>query len=150
MNRLERKRLMKVYGGLYKRVGCFDWSKCAYCDRPMRVYDHVPPISIVEGLDIKVYRKRGGEFRLYPSCAKCNRYLRDYPPTDFYERLDYLIRQYEKRLNRIEHWSEEELSEMGYNMRTHIIDRQKNIGELSDICTALVEKYCSDEFADLL
>lgn len=145
-----RKLQIKLYGHLYKRVDNINWEKCVYCDESMEVYDHCPPIAIVENLNVKEYKKRGNKFRLYPSCSQCNRLLGAYPSTDIYERLDYLIKKYEKRLDKIEVWSESELEEMGYAMRNHILNNQSSFELLNNKVTALVENYCSDDYLQLL
>lgn len=145
-----RKLQLKLYGHLYKRVSDLDWEKCVYCDEPMNVYDHCPPITIVENLNIKQYKKKGNKFRLYPSCSQCNRLLSAFPSTDIYERLDYLIRKYEIRLDKIEVWSKSELEQMGYAMRNHILNNQSSFEILNNKVTALVEHYCSDDYIHLL
>ena len=142
----ERKRLLKIHGHRYKRVGGLDWEKCSYCCSPMNVYDHVPPIAIIEGIDIDSYLNNGGSFRLYPSCSQCNGMLGAYPSVSFYERLEYLAVKYEKKLDKVEIWSNQEISELGEGLRNYVLESQQNISVLNDKYINIVERMYSDEY----
>ena len=144
----ERKRLIKIYGNLYKRVSNIDWEKCFYCGQPQQCWDHSPPISLIEGINVKMYKSKGGEFRLYPACLQCNALLNAYSDTNIYARLEYLALKYKKRLNKLPYWSDNELQEMGKNMRAFILGKVSVYELLADKIDTIMENMASDDFID--
>lgn len=122
----KRRLAVKLYGHLYKRYLDCNPDKCFYCGDARQCLDHVPPVTTVENIDLK---KVDFEFLLYPSCIKCNNYLNKYEEIDPYYRLSFLFSKYEKLINKIEPWTEEELNELGHNLRSMILVGQHKIDE---------------------
>lgn len=144
----ERKRLMKLYGFLYRRITGFEWDKCIYCNEGMECFDHVPPLSICEEIDVIEYKKNGGRFVLLPSCKKCNSYLYDYSDSDFVNRIDFLVRKYNKVLKRIQNteWTKEELDELGYTLKTLIKSRIAKKEIIQNKITNLIKNLSNAEY----
>jgi len=128
----QRLYLMKKYSALYKRAMWFDMDKCVYCGAGRQCLDHVPAISLLENIDVKRYLKQGGTLTLYPCCSKCNSLLGNTEALSLYDRLQALLKKYNKRLDRIEVWEDSELKEMGKNMRSYIQSQQFKLKELND------------------
>lgn len=124
INNKERKRLMKIYGFLYKRYSNCDWDKCIYCGEVKECWDHCPPISIVDDINIKKYKKNGGEFNLFPSCNKCNQYLSNYASSDLYDRFEYLLDKYKKKYKKLPKWNDEEIDQLGHTLKSHILNKR--------------------------
>lgn len=127
MNNKRRIFLARKYGRLYKRTYQFDLDKCAYCNDPRVLLDHVPPISMLENIDVRLYLKKGGKLLLYPCCKTCNATLGGKQLITYQERLEYLSTRYIAKLDNMEVWDEGELSEMGHSMRTFIESRQSKV-----------------------
>lgn len=149
MNSRKRRALEKTYSHLYRRVSGFNWGVCIYCGGEAVVFDHCPPLTKVEYLNINEYVKKGGKFRLYPSCHMCNTYLGSFSDTNFYNRLEYLLKKYDKKLDTIEPWSERELSEMGHAMKAHIKNKQSSFDIINTKLTGVAENLASNEYAHL-
>lgn len=126
----KRNLLLKIYGSLYKRVTGISWDKCAYCLKKAIQYDHVPAITLLENIDLEVYRKKGGKLLLYPACKMCNTFLSNHESVSLYDRLDHLAKKYNQRLNRMESWSDRDIEEMGPNMRAYIEAKRYKTNEL--------------------
>lgn len=126
-----RKELQKRYGQLYHRVAGVDLYTCVYCGAPRQCLDHVPAISLLEGIDVKKYLEEGGKLLLYPSCLDCNGYLSNLNLLGLYERMDHIIQRLDKKLSKIEYWSPHELRRMGPNMKAYIQAHQYKIEILS-------------------
>jgi hypothetical protein len=90
---------------------------CVYCGDWYQCRDHYIPVYWSG-------RPRTYEsWEVVPCCIECNSILGGQPIFGLQERAKHLIFKYTKRLrplNRIPEWSEAELEEMGYNMRTQI------------------------------
>lgn len=127
MIKQSNKSLLKRYGQLYRRVTGFDLSLCAYCNFPREALDHVPALSLVDGIDIKKYLKNGGKFLLYPACKQCNNYLSNRPYVGYLERLDYLEEKYLKKMNKTEVWSKTEIDQMTGMLKAYIEAHQYKI-----------------------
>lgn len=140
---------------MYTSINELEYSTCLYCDEPAIELDHVPAISLVENMNIEEYISNGGEFLLYPSCTRCNRYLSNCNATGGYERLLVLESKYLKRVNKLETWSDKDLGVLGHTLRslieskrihTQLLTKQlaviqnklyrMDIGELSDKWTS--------------
>lgn len=85
--------------------------KCVYCGEVASSEDHYPPRSIsIRGM-------------ILPCCLECNTSLGARHPFSFVDRCrlakDNIRRKYKKVL-KMPHWDEEELSEMSYAMRIDI------------------------------
>lgn len=144
-----RKMMLKKHGMLYKRMYTFPWDKCAYCDGESDSLDHVPALSLLDGIDIVNYLKNGGKFRLYPCCLTCNRMLQATPCLSYYDRLDVLIKKYTKKLSKMTVWTEDELYEMGRNMKVYIQAHQAKIRYIQNKLIIITNKFASDEYHHL-
>jgi hypothetical protein len=150
MSALQRRRFLeKTYNHLYKRVEGFDLTQCAYCNGPRHVLDHVPALTYTDGMNIKKYLKKGGKFLYYPSCNQCNKFLGCCKEIGFYDRLQVLAAKYDKKLSKIEVWSDEELSEMGYGIRAYIEGRQSTMSFYQDKLSVVEEKITKIQLGEL-
>ena len=130
MKNTVRLRLLRQYSSLYKRANV-DLSICAYCSFQRQCLDHVPPLNWIESFDIERYQKRGGEFWLYPSCARCNAWLGAKELFTYQERLGYLYERYTKAVERESAlWTKEEIDELGYSLQVMVKARQHFLKEL--------------------
>lgn len=143
-----RKYLMKRYGLLYRRVSGFDLTLCAYCGDPREALDHVPAISLLEGIDVKEYIKKGGKFLLYPACLQCNKLLLNHESVSYSDRLDHLSYRYNVKLSKLEPWSRYELNQMGKNMRAYIEAHQYKIKILMDKLKRIEERRLNNDYND--
>lgn len=144
-----RKFLRQRYGALYHRATDFDRHVCAYCNTSRDVFDHVPALSLLDGIDVTEYLKKGGKFLLYPSCKECNSILHNKPYISFYDRLDYLSERYIKKLDKMETWSEHELSQMGPTMQAYIRAAQVKVQITIRKLEVIEEKRLNNEYEGL-
>ena len=122
----ERKWLLKVYNHLYKRSTIHELDRCAYCGYPRECYDHVPPLSLLKNADIEAEIESGTKFILYPSCQQCNLTLSNINYLNYKERAEYLIDRYNKKLNKIETWTQKDIDDLGYTLKTGVqLNRDK-------------------------
>lgn len=140
---------MKRYGSLYKRVTGFDLSKCAYCGFPRQALDHVPAISLLDGIDVPEYIKAGGKFYLYPVCTQCNTYLRNKGYTQYLDRLEFLAKKYLQKMENTEIWSPKELSELTGTLKAYIQANQFRIKTLVLKQEAIEENILKHQYDDL-
>ena len=91
---------------------------CTYCrEAPATDRDHVIPSSRERVK--KTFRQKD----TVPSCSECNRLLSNLNYFTVRSRAEYLLTAYKKRhrdLLIMPHWSQEELDELGYTLRTAI------------------------------
>ncbi len=126
-----RRYYEKRYGKLYKRADGLDWDVCVYCGEKRVVFDHVPPISKLEYIDVQKAIKNGMKFILYPSCVECNARLSSRMSIDLIDRMSYLADVYLNKADKMERWTQEEINEMGPNMKSIILKDQNRINEFS-------------------
>lgn len=118
-SRNRRRELLARYGHLYKRLPGLEENVCAYCGQRAVGMDHIPPISALyykgsEGFD---------HFWVVPCCNECNSLLSNSEAEDFGARAWHLHVAYRKRYSKIlqvQDFTEEELEEMGPNLRSYI------------------------------
>lgn len=144
-----RQFLIKRYGPLYKRVIGFDLSKCAYCSFPRQALDHVPAISLLDGIDVPQYIKSGGKFLLYPVCTQCNNYLRNKGYTSYIDRLDFLAKKYLDKMRNTEIWSPHELSQLTGTLKAYIQANQFKIRTLVQKQENIEENILKHQYDDL-
>lgn len=147
-NKQYRKYLMHRYGQLYRRVSGLDLTRCAYCGDPREVLDHVPAISLLDGIDVKEYIKKGGKLLLYPACLMCNKLLKNHESVSYADRLDYLSYRYNQRLSKLEPWSRHELNQMGKNMRAYIEAHQYKIKLLMEKLNKIENRRLNGDYDD--
>ena len=96
----------------------FDRHRCVYCGSPFDVCrDHVIPTSY-----LRTKRRYEGDW-LVPACRECNSTLGDRLIFNVPDRACYILGQVQrtkaKYLNSVV-WDEEELTELGHNLRTYV------------------------------
>ncbi len=105
-----------------------EFKICYYCGQEANTIDHVIPRSLLKHLaaigDAKITDSiLGRRILKVPACKECNCLLSDSVQNTVQERKKYLKtklkRRYQKIL-RIPEWREDELEEMGNNMRKYI------------------------------
>lgn len=122
MKNIERLRLQKIYGFLYKRhMQGVNVSECFYCADLRQCLDHVPPISAFNKISMDYYRKNKITFSLIPCCNQCNGKLGDKLFLTVGERLEFLERFYETELRKIKaRWTEDEITQLGRGLVDYI------------------------------
>lgn len=117
----KRKLNEKLYNQYYKRFGN-NWSKCIYCGLSATLYDHCPPISKIENINIKKFIKDGNEFLLYPSCKDCNSFLNASMNIDLFERMNFLFDKYTEKANHYDNlWDKNEIEQLGPNLKSIVL-----------------------------
>lgn len=113
---MTRKHDMKRYHSLYKRIST-NWDRCYYCGDIAETLDHVPPISCADLRENHI---------LIPCCRDCNVRLGNVFLIEIEDRCKYICkslkRKHKKVLN-MPDWTDEELDELGYNLRCEVINR---------------------------
>lgn len=120
-----RKRLMERYHHLYKMYKVKELFKCFYCNMPADTIDHCPPLSYVGNFGVEFLEKNKIPMYKVPCCRECNSLLGDKMLPTLGERAEYLSDRLFKRYEidvQSDLWSDDELDEMGYNMRKFISD----------------------------
>ncbi len=141
-----RKRLERIYGNFYKVPSGFDINVCVYCGSSASGFDHCPPLSVVEGLDIAHFKKHGGHLLRYPSCAQCNSMLSTYSDDNILYRIAYLTFKYERKIKNLTPWSKKELKTMGFRMRQYIVNKQCRYQILNNKLVRLYENMYNEEY----
>lgn len=106
-NAFDRRRYRKRLNG--------HW--CLYCGMVATTEDHFPPIS---------YSLRGF---LLPACSECNTFAGTSYPTNLAKRIEYVKERLKKKYRKILRmpvWTQDELNEMGYGLKTGIDQCQRN------------------------
>lgn len=92
-----------------------DW--CVYCGDYFECRDHVIPVSYQSP---HRYYNMG---EIVKCCSECNRYLGNNAVHTVQDRADFLKTEYIRRKSkwlRAPHWTEEEIGQLGYSLRTEI------------------------------
>jgi hypothetical protein len=127
MNRRERARLSKIYGVHYRRPYNLPLDRCSYCGDDRYCLDHVPPLSLIEGIDVGVSKSKGLKFIVFPSCKLCNSILSNRPIFSYLDRLEHLEIAYTMRIDRIELWSEFEINQLEGELRNSVQMKQNEL-----------------------
>ena len=93
-----------------------------------------------------MFKKTGGELLLIPSCNDCNILLSDLWLFDYDERLSKLYYLYLDKIKKSAEWTNEELDELGWNLRNMIEARQRRREELKQKLENVSEKLRSSDF----
>jgi hypothetical protein len=115
---------------------------CVYCGDWYQCLDHYIPVNWTE----KPRSRRAAD--VVPCCVECNSILGGRPLFGLRDRARYLVLAYTKRLapyNRIPEWTERELSELEYNLRTMIRSAMiaRDIYEAKLVNLRYVARLCS-------
>ena len=93
---------------------------CTYCGETADTYDHVAPVSSVNGGRRASVRNRK---LCVPACRECNSVLGNRGGDTVGDRAAYLVGRYLKRYRKSlaqPDWSEDEMAELGPNMRREV------------------------------
>jgi len=123
-SRKSRKHNMAVFDQLYELDYRGNRLECAYCGDVRSELDHCPPIAVVGLVGTKKLRERGVKFRKYPCCSACNNTLGGKPLTSYGERLLYLYNNLLKKAEKLPHWSDDEIEELGGDLKRQVKARQ--------------------------
>lgn len=100
---------------------------CTYCGYKPDETDHVIPISSYQVANRSAYKNFG--LKTY-SCHNCNFVLYDRVFNTFFERMQYMQGYYNKQFianysnkERQPSWTEEELKELDYNLKTFVVGK---------------------------
>ena len=102
---------------------------CYYCGMPASTKDHVIPKAILKTFDIQFNSESLHQYiknrtLLVPSCRECNNLLGATIQESLTARKAYLkkkLKQRYKKVLKMPKWTEEELNQMGKNLRSSII-----------------------------
>lgn len=156
----ERLKLVKAYGGLYRRHFACDASVCFYCGATRDCLDHRPPLATLDTFSVAELRSARIPLVLVPSCQECNARLGAKPLLTVREAADHLLRfydaLYEKKFNL---WQEDEIKEMSPMFQAMIKARQLALSDLNRkvrhlqelvMCDHLFPEYeCTEEDEEL-
>jgi transposase len=138
----------------FTRAGVsFRSMPCFYCGMPATTDDHVPPVSSVEVLlsSEKIVLE---DCLIVPACSRCNRWLGAFPEHRLSRRRRYIKDRFRKKLREGGggEWIEEEVSELGPNMKREVLSYQQNrdllhlsLGFSAPLLTSSGRSILSDE-----
>lgn len=102
------------------------FATCTYCGDPAYGWDHVIPVS--RSRHIRNASRFGPDDWRVPACMDCNSSLCDRPFFDVPSRAGYVLSRVKVRFAKLlktPDWDDEELMEMGSNLRASILDTQR-------------------------
>jgi len=118
---------------LYTRLGGirgdFYWT-CIYCGQPADTIDHVPPVSRID--DYRAMDKVRELFVTVHCCRQCNNILGNSLQPTIIDRCEYLKDKLARRMTRVTLWSDDELGDIGPNLRSKLIENNRRDKMLSD------------------
>lgn len=94
---------------------------CFYCYDVAQCRDHILPVFYRKG------KRRYGGQETVKCCNECNSFLSNNKFNNIWDRIDFLIIKYKKKYGLTKgeiYWSEEDLEELGHNLRSHIQQKQ--------------------------
>ena len=140
------------FGDQYRiRIG---GRRCVYCGEHATTDEHFPPATY------------GWHGYILPACAECNALAGVVYPTDFVERSLHVKEKLRSRYHRhlrTPEWSDEELDELGYNLRKGVTAWEKQVKILRerlawnavnyiqsiDQCSVFVVDFVKQDFLEL-
>lgn len=119
----DERRLNHLYSRKFKKYG-----RCIYCGDTEQCLDHVYPISKLGMNDLsKINRPLFKIFfqglNLVPSCFECNALAEDRSFVSIREKRKFIqskIKKKYKKILNLPEWSEEEIKELGPNLRKSV------------------------------
>lgn len=100
-----------------------DLTVCFYCGQPCDSVDHVTPRATLKMMGGEIENPVTSRYETVDACRECNCALGDGLYTTLSDRKraakEYLRRKYKKYLS-MPDWSDSELDELGYTLRSHI------------------------------
>lgn len=106
----------------------FDRYICVYCGENAESLDHIIPQNY-KGYYNRSYNQK----YVVPSCQECNSTLSDKFLHTISERTNYLWNKYNKKYKKHiswKKWEKEDLKELGYNLKSMIIEENNNHDEI--------------------
>lgn len=98
---------------------------CFYCGRPATEREHTVPRAILRAMnDVGIGEIVRGRKLVVPACRECNTLLGSSYQQDLSKRKKYLktrLREKYKSILQMNGWTELELDEMGFELRSHIL-----------------------------
>jgi hypothetical protein len=99
---------------------------CAYCNECASEKDHIPPLVWVNNLGQEFFRNLGYSFLKVPCCSDCNSRLSKRDLFTHKERQVWLeLRLIEVLVENSVEWTDEEIEELGPNLRSYVEARQR-------------------------
>jgi hypothetical protein len=99
-------------------------ESCYYCGMPAMEKEHVIPVSILKTMaDVGIEEILCRRKHLVRACRECNTLIGSTYQTSLAERKAFLKTRLRKRYRsvlRMKDWTEEELSELGKTLRSHV------------------------------
>lgn len=117
---MNRDALLARYSHRYRIVEPFGPYCCGYCGDNADTIDHVPPLASLDAFEASGQRP---ECIAIPACRDCNTRLGKIPAPTLPRRRKILLtklqRKYKSILRKVV-WDEEELQELGNNLKSYI------------------------------
>jgi 5-methylcytosine-specific restriction endonuclease McrA len=125
--RSNRKLLEKELNSFYSVEYYGNPYECAYCGEPRECLDHVPPLSLVSKLGMKVIRENNIELIKVPACSKCNLTLGSRRLATYADRLVFLYERLSRDLSTKVLWTKEEIEQLSGNLKQMVKNSQLKI-----------------------
>lgn len=134
-SRSQRRRDLQKVGFLYSKK--FRWiSTCLYCGQSADTKDHMLPIAIAARIDWDapgVWDRHKSKLVTVPCCKSCNCIAGDRVFETLLEKRRYIqamLREKNIKHLRTVQWDDDELEQLGKNMRSAVISAQRKREEL--------------------
>lgn len=147
----DRKRLMTLYGRLYKRHMTDNPPCCFYCGDRFQVLDHCPPLHSLDYIGVAGARKRKIPLALIPACTRCNLVLGKRELMTAASRLEYLEKRFTSELERVRGlWTEDEVNQLGDYLKRVVkgayANQQDLIRKIGNIQRRIIRTWTHPEF----
>jgi hypothetical protein len=123
----KRQKENKLVAGLYHIDDKGDKTKCAYCGDIRECVDHCPPLLYTSSVGVKALASAAIPLKTFPCCNTCNRLLSDIDLLTYEDRLAYLYRKTQNKLDGKTLWSKDEIDELKGNLKKMVLARQLEI-----------------------
>lgn len=148
----DRKRLITLFGRLYKRHMTDSPPCCFYCGDKFQVLDHCPPLHSLDYVGVAGMRRRKIPLALIPSCGRCNLLLGRRELLTAASRLEYLEKRYTSELERIKGlWTDSEVNELGDYLKRVVkgayVNQQDLIRKIGNIQRRIIRTWTHPEFS---
>ena len=127
-NSKQRKNLMKMHNHKYTRHYTSEGYYCFYCGDPAEGLDHVPPLSLLDGMPYEQRKRSRIPAVTVACCSECNSALSSRKLVTVDERLDFLESFYDAKFKKQSAmWSQEEIDELGPSLQASVRARQEKL-----------------------
>lgn len=103
------------------RLAAFKAKPCIYCGAPATSRDHFIPQAFARRVEDFAHVKK--RKLIVPACGECNSTAGDKVFFTLKEKRQYIAGQYKKKYKKFldaPGWTEDEISEMGYSLQSHV------------------------------